>query len=100
MYHSVLVHNAESSRHQAGQEDFLIHVLSSRQADEGVSTVLLERQDDPTAGLVARASPREALRAITRWFLAHTPFALPTQPAGILAAPAAGEHLEGSAIGT
>jgi hypothetical protein len=91
MYQSVLVHHAEASRYRPGQEDCTLRVLSSRHADEGMSLVLRERQDEPVARLTAPAG----LRAFLCQVLAHTPMAALPRPGGDAAAPVAGSPMAG-----
>ncbi len=100
MYQSVLVQHAESCRYHAGQEEFTVHVLSSRHADEGVPTVLLERQDNPAASLAPAGGLREELCRMARQVRAYWRAPMPTRPAGNAAAPAAGGSLDDWATGT
>jgi hypothetical protein len=89
MYQAVLVHRAERDRYRAGQEDFTLHILSSRHAEQGHPLVLLERQDDPAAGLVSRAPLRAALLTRLCQVLAVTPVWVLARLTGTSAAPAA-----------
>ena len=82
MYQSIFNRQLDTPRMWPGQEEFTLHVISSRHADEGRLRVLYERQDDPEASRPAPRRLGSALGAALRRVL--------SRPAGDAMAPARG----------